>query len=236
MRTKEDEKLSNRYYSMMARCYNKNNPKYKNYGARGVTVCDRWKHNCKQYCEDVKKLRGYDKNLMIAGKIQLDKDKLGSSNSIYSPETCSWVTGKENAQNKPSYMRWRYAWNNSDKTLVKFYNIEHFAAVYKQSAKNISTVATSVVANGWLNGWFLWDTNLSRTIKLFKATNINTGAIKYSPKCARLAEMIDKPVHKIYSANRPERDSLLDEWLIETECLTFEDVVDSKVNRLAVIK
>jgi hypothetical protein len=31
--------------SMMKRCYNPNNNRYHIYGARGITVCDRWRES-----------------------------------------------------------------------------------------------------------------------------------------------------------------------------------------------
>ena len=35
----------------MQRCYNKNNPYYKNYGEKGITVCERW-HDFDSFIED----------------------------------------------------------------------------------------------------------------------------------------------------------------------------------------
>lgn len=34
--------LQSRWEGMMARCYNQNSTSYKNYGGRGITVCERW--------------------------------------------------------------------------------------------------------------------------------------------------------------------------------------------------
>ena len=31
---------------MRTRCNNKNIPQYKNYGGRGITVCEEWKNPC----------------------------------------------------------------------------------------------------------------------------------------------------------------------------------------------
>ena len=242
MKSEEDKKLSNRYYSMMSRCYNKNNVKYKNYGNRGVTVCDRWKDNIKQYCKDVKLLPGYNKELLLKGKIQLDKDTLFLDNKVYSPETCTWITEKQNSQLKPSYMWWHYAWNINNNLVIKFYNIEHFCKLYKEKPKNVSTISHSEQVSrrkynmGWLNGWFLFNQNNDNVARIFKATNINTGCTLYSYKCSKLAELVNEPVSKIYGANRPERNSLVDSWLIETKYLTLKDVLSIKNNRLAVIK
>ena len=41
-----------RWRNMYNRCYDKSNPDYKNYGARGIKVCLRW-HNFLHFLEDV---------------------------------------------------------------------------------------------------------------------------------------------------------------------------------------
>lgn len=37
---------------MKQRCYNPNFPKFKDYGARGITVCDEWKNSFETFYED----------------------------------------------------------------------------------------------------------------------------------------------------------------------------------------
>lgn len=39
------EKIYIIWIAMKGRCYNKNNISYKNYGKRGITVCEEWKNN-----------------------------------------------------------------------------------------------------------------------------------------------------------------------------------------------
>lgn len=38
---------------MKSRCYNPRFPKYKDYGARGIVVCERWKNNFQNFLDDV---------------------------------------------------------------------------------------------------------------------------------------------------------------------------------------
>jgi hypothetical protein len=41
------------WQSMKDRCFNTNNQAYKNYGGRGLTVCDRWLESFENFLEDV---------------------------------------------------------------------------------------------------------------------------------------------------------------------------------------
>lgn len=81
------------YRGMMNRCYNKNDPGYRWYGAVGVTVADVWKGNPAAFVEWAIQ-SGWEPGLHI------DKDILCEGNRIYphiySPETCQWVTPKVN--------------------------------------------------------------------------------------------------------------------------------------------
>lgn len=70
------------------RCYNPNQKSYKNYGARGVTMCSEWKDDFKSFY-DWAMLNGWKKGL------QVDKDIRGTG-KLYSPEMCIITTQKEN--------------------------------------------------------------------------------------------------------------------------------------------
>src|SRR5579863_1388968 len=76
------------FIGMRARCYNKKDPSYKKYGAKGVRICKEWLKNPKlfyQWALD----NGWER-----GK-HIDKDIKGNS-LLYSPEYCRVVTPKEN--------------------------------------------------------------------------------------------------------------------------------------------
>lgn len=81
---------------MIDRCYNPNNHAYKNYGAKGIVVCERWKR-FDYFLEDVPYLPGYNKEEVESGKLCIDKDIIDRSKKIYSPETCSFVSRSENS-------------------------------------------------------------------------------------------------------------------------------------------
>jgi len=50
---KRGHPLYSTWCNMKARCYNKNHPQYKDYGGRGIFVCDRWKHDFSLFLLDV---------------------------------------------------------------------------------------------------------------------------------------------------------------------------------------
>lgn len=86
-RTKTSEYYA--WSNMIQRCTNKNNPEYKNYGARGITVCDKWKNSFEKFLEDMgeKPLRG------------LSLDRI-DNNKGYFKENCRWTTGYTQAVNQ----------------------------------------------------------------------------------------------------------------------------------------
>lgn len=46
------------YTNMIQRCYNPNNPRYKNYGGRGIIVCARWLNSVEDFLKDIGKRPG----------------------------------------------------------------------------------------------------------------------------------------------------------------------------------
>jgi len=90
--------LYNRWRSMISRCYSDTDKDYKNYGAKGIYVCDGW-HCFETYVKDVVKLDEYNEIKVKNKELNLDKDILSDlENKCYSPETCKWVTVSENAR------------------------------------------------------------------------------------------------------------------------------------------
>lgn len=82
------------YSSMKQRCYNQNHRQYRDYGGKGVVICDEWLKDKTKFFE-WSLSNGYRKDF------QLDKDylcqKLNINPKIYSPQTCRWVSIQDNA-------------------------------------------------------------------------------------------------------------------------------------------
>ncbi len=75
------------WHNMKMRCNNPNVPCYKNYGGRGIKVCETWLEFHSFY-EDM-----FD--TYIEG-LQLDRI---DNNGNYEPNNCRWVTVKQNSSN-----------------------------------------------------------------------------------------------------------------------------------------
>lgn len=87
--------------SMMNRCYLKSNSSYKYYGAKGVTVDESW-HSFDNFISDIEEVDGFNLELILEGKLQLDKDIKIKGNKVYSKSNCKFVSASDNTGNRPS--------------------------------------------------------------------------------------------------------------------------------------
>ena len=75
---------------MKARCTNEKTCNYKEYGGRGISVCDEWSSDFSAF-ESWSLNNGFSKGLQI--------DRI-DTNGNYEPSNCRWVTPKENGNNR----------------------------------------------------------------------------------------------------------------------------------------
>lgn len=85
---KKPSSLYQAYWGMHARCYKTKSKSYSNYGARGITVCERW-FNKYLFIEDMKP----------TWRPGLSLDRIDNS-AGYSPENCRWASTKTQSRNK----------------------------------------------------------------------------------------------------------------------------------------
>lgn len=90
-------KMYRTWNAMKNRCYLKSHPAYKNYGGRGITVCDRWKDSFENFYEDMKE--GFDEHLEKHGSRNTSIDRIDNEKGYYK-ENCRWATMGEQLQNK----------------------------------------------------------------------------------------------------------------------------------------
>lgn len=74
---------------MIDRCTNDKHPSWKNYGGRGIIVCDDWINNPTLF------LNWYGKNYFPKGQV----DRINNDGN-YSPDNCRIVSAKQNSRNR----------------------------------------------------------------------------------------------------------------------------------------
>jgi hypothetical protein len=88
----KEKRLDNIYRGMKQRCYYPKHKWYKNYGGRGITICDEWKNSSKAFFEWAV-ANGYKDNLTL--------DRINNDGN-YEPSNCRWISCRDQAANRRS--------------------------------------------------------------------------------------------------------------------------------------
>lgn len=103
-------KLYKSWQRMKVRCYNKNYSHYKDYGGRGIAVCDEWLHDVVSFYNWAMD-NGYQEGLTL--------DRI-NVNGNYEPSNCRWITNDEQQNNRRNNIKITY--NGKTQTITQWAN------------------------------------------------------------------------------------------------------------------
>lgn len=143
--------------NMKTRCYYKNSSQYKDYGGRGIIVCDRWVNSFINFLIDMGKKPSLKHSL----------DRIDNSRG-YFPDNCRWATASEqnfnrrpmsrskrNANglvgitfcpNRPGLKKWRARMtiNHKMKTIGYFLTSEQAVEARKMAQSGLSLIKNDI--------------------------------------------------------------------------------------------
>lgn len=73
--------------NMMARCFKRDNPHFRNWGGRGITVCDKWRT-----------LEGFIEDMFPSFRSEMSIDRIDNDGN-YEPSNCRWATKTQQGRN-----------------------------------------------------------------------------------------------------------------------------------------
>ena len=124
-----ETRLHRTWSDMKTRCYNSKNEYFKDYGGRGIIICDEWKNDFISFYEWATR-NGYKNDLTI--------DRVNNDGN-YEPNNCKWSTMKEQNNNQ---RRKQYIINNISKSLPEW--CEFTGLNYNMVYQRIHTIGQSM--------------------------------------------------------------------------------------------
>ena len=139
-----NKRLHHCWCDMRRRCYNVNGKNYKDYGGRGIAVCDEWKDNFQTF---------YDWSLRNGYNDSLTLDRI-DVNKNYEPSNCRWVDWDTQRNNTRSTIK--ITVNNTTKSLKQWcvhLNLS-YSMVYSRyrAGKDIVTFFKEVIYESEIDG------------------------------------------------------------------------------------
>lgn len=189
--TSEGLRIYGIWSNMKDRCYNQKSSAYKDYGLRGIRICDEWLGNdgLKNFYEWSIQ-NGYSNNLSI--------DRI-NVNGNYEPFNCRWTTQKVQANNtrtnvyveyKGELLTLHQVWDKYSQNGVSY---KHFHARYKKYGWDLEDALTRP-----LNGTYITVDGVTKSVSEWsKIYGIKSGTIHYRLNNGWSNEdAIKKPVRK----------------------------------------
>jgi len=90
------------------RCFSASSAPYRNYGGRGITMCERWRHSFAEFLKDV----GYRPSPLHS------IDRI-NNDGHYEPGNVRWVTGNAQQNNRRPYSKWLTRQRAEDGTFAR---------------------------------------------------------------------------------------------------------------------
>lgn len=116
--SKSKTRLYRIWMGMKNRCYNPNDPAYRYYGSRGISICDSWIENFQNFYN-------WSMNNDYMDYLTIDRIDVDSN---YSPDNCRWIPLEQQSKNRTNVIlyngfnqrEWAFKLGVPDSYLVRY--------------------------------------------------------------------------------------------------------------------